>query len=141
MSNHEPLLGTWRVVQYQTWDSQGRASTPFGDPASGYAIFDRTGHAFIQLMRTPPVAPFVSPGRPTPEELGAAYFAFAAYYGTYSVNTAGRVVTIHVEGSNMPSYIGTDQVRPFQVDGDTLTLGVPEQYRATLARVRQGRRR
>lgn len=112
------LIGTWRVVSYESWDQQGQVSTPFGEAPSGYAVFDATGHAFIQLMGT-------SPGS-----------AFAAYYGTYTTDHAARAVTIHVEGSNLPSYIGTDQVRPFRVDGDNLTLGVPNQYRAALVRVR-----
>jgi hypothetical protein len=47
-----------------------------------------------------------------------------------------RVLTVHVEGSNMPSYTGTDQVRPFRLAGDTLFLGIPGQYPATLLRVR-----
>src|SRR5688500_9558764 len=102
MSNRDPLVGTWRLLHYETSNSQGRISTPFGDPASGYAVFDATGHAFIQLMRTPPARPFVSPDGPTPEEIRAAYFGFAAYYGTYTIDDAARVVTIHVEGSNMP---------------------------------------
>lgn len=129
------LLGTWRVLRYETWDSQGRSATPFGDPAAGYAVFDATGHAFIQLMRTPPARPFASPDRPTSKEIRAAYFGFAAYYGTYTTDDAARVVTIRVEGSNMPSYTGTDQVRSYHIEGETLTLGVPGQYRATLSRV------
>lgn len=136
MSNRDALVGSWRVVSYETWNSQGEVSKPFGDSPSGYAVFDATGHAFIQLMRTPAARPFVSPATPTADEIRAAYAAFAAYYGTYTVDNAAQTLTIHVEGSNMPSYTGTDQVRPFRVEGETLTLGVPNQYRATLVRVK-----
>jgi len=129
------LIGTWRAVHYQTWDAQGRISTPFGDPVSGYAVFDPTGHAFIQMMRTPPVPPFASANAPTSEEIRTAYSAFAAYYGTYRIDDAARIVTIRVEGSNMPSYTGSDQVRPFHIEGDTLRLGIPSEYQATLVRV------
>lgn len=136
MSDRELLVGTWRLVQYQTWDSERRMETPFGDPASGYAVFDATGHAFVQLMRTPPTPPFASPNEPTTEEIRAAYSGFAAYYGKYTIDDISQTVTIHVEGSSMPSYVGTDQARPFRIEDDTLTLGVPNLYRATLARVR-----
>lgn len=136
MSTPDPLSGTWRLLRYEAWDSRGRISTPFGDPAAGYAVFDATGHAFIQLTRTPAVPPFASPVAPTPDELRAAYFGFAAYHGTYTIDGASQTVTIHVEGSSLPSYTGTQQVRPFRIDGDTLTLGVPNQYLATLVRVR-----
>lgn len=118
-SEPDALISTWRVVSYETWNPQGQVSTPFGDAPSGYAVFDATGHAFIQLMGNSPGA------------------AFAAYYGTYTTDHDARVVTIRVEGSNVPSYIGTDQVRPYRVDGENLTLGVPNEYRATLVRVRQ----
>lgn len=118
MQKPDPLAGTWRVSSYETWNAQGQTVTPFGDAPSGYAVFDTTGHAFIQMMGTAPDS------------------AFAAYYGTYTIDDAGQTVTIHVEGSSMPSYTRTDQVRPFRVEGDTLTLGVPGQYRATLVRVR-----
>lgn len=132
--NSPPLVGTWRAVRYGTWDEQGRTSTPFGDPVSGYAVFDATGHAFIQLMRTPPVPPLAAPSAPTSEESRAAFSAFAAYFGPYSLDEAGGSVTIRVEGSSMPSYTGSRQVRPFRIEGDTLKLGIPGQ--ATLVRVR-----
>lgn len=136
LSDPGSLIGTWRAVRYQTWDAQGRISTPFGDPVSGYAVFDPTAHAFIQLMRMPPAPRFASANAPTAEELRTAYSAFAAYYGTYTIDDAAQTVTIHVEGSNMPSYMGSQQVRPFRIQGDTLILGIPNQYQATLVRVR-----
>ena len=136
MDDPDSLVGTWRGARYEVWDPDGRATTPFGDPVSGYAVFDATGHAFIQLMRTPAIPPFASPQAPTPEEIRSAHSAFAAYYGPYTVDNAARTMTIRVEGSNMPSYTGTNQVRPFRVEGETLTLGVPGQYQATLVRVK-----
>lgn len=132
---HE-LLGTWRAVRYEVWDTQGRISTPFGDPVSGYAVFDQTGHAFIQMMRTPPVRPFASSGAPTTAELQTALSAFAAYYGPYTIDHSTSTFTIRVEGSNMPTYTGSQQMRRFEIDGDTLRLGVAGQYEATLVRVR-----
>jgi hypothetical protein len=35
----------------------------------------------------------------------------------------------------MPSLTGSKQVRPSHIEGDTLTLGIPGQYRATPVRV------
>lgn len=136
METGHPLVGTWRGVRYEVWDEQGRVTTPFGDPISGYAVFDQTGHAFIQLMRTPPLPPFASASAPTPDELAAAFSAFAAYYGPYAIDRATSTLTIRVEGSNMPSYTHSEQVRRFVIEGDTLRLGVPGQYQATLTRVR-----
>lgn len=135
-SGHAPIVGTWRIARYQRWDAQGQIAAPYGDPPSGYVVFDGTGRAFVQMMRTPPVRPFTSPYEPTPEEARDAYHAYAGYYGSYTVDEAARVLTVRAEGSNWPAYTGTDQRRPFRLAGDTLFLGVPGQYQATLVRVR-----
>jgi len=111
----EPILGTWRLVRYEVWES-GKVTAPMSDRPSGYAVFDATGHAFIQLMH--------------PET-----HAFGAYYGTVTIDEPTHVLTIAVEGSSIPNYVGTRQVRPFRITADTLRLGVPGEYQATLVRV------
>ena len=87
-------------------------------------------------MRTPPVPPFASPAAPTSEEIETAFSAFAAYYGPYTIDRVASTFTIRVEGSNMPSYTRTEQVRRFAIEGDTLRLGTAGEYQATLIRVR-----
>ena len=50
---------------------------------------------------------------------------FFAYYGTYSVDPAARTVTHHVQGSLRPSWVGTDQLRSFELlDNDRMALTV-----------------
>lgn len=111
------IVGTWRGIAYTAWDPAGAEQSPFGSLPSGYAVFDLTGHAFIQIMR---------PGSAD---------TFTAYYGTYRVNSAGDSVSINVEGSNVPAYLGSVQVRPFQIRADTLVLGVQGKYEAKLVKV------
>jgi hypothetical protein len=135
-AGHAPVVGTWRIARYQRWDAQGRVGTPYGDPTSGLVVFDAAGRASVQMMRTPPVRPFATPYEPTPEEARDAYHAYVGYYGTYTVDEAARVLTVRAEGSSWPAYTGTDQKRPFRLAGDTLFLGVPGRYQATLVRVR-----
>lgn len=130
------LIGTWRGLRFETWDAQGRAATPFGDPISAYVVFDATGHAFVQMMKVPPVAPSASAEDATPEALRAALDAFIGYYGPYLIDEEKKTFTIHVEGSNLPTYVGSRQVRHFRIEGDTLTMGTPGAYQATLVRVR-----
>ena len=130
------LIGTWRLVSYQDWDASGKLSLPYGEHPRGYFVFDATGHVAINVMRMPPLPPFASKDEnvATPEEKQAAYDAYAAYFGTYSVET-GRFVT-HVEGSLYPSYTDTDQPRPFVLSGDTLILGDEKTWKRVLKRVR-----
>jgi hypothetical protein len=56
----------------------------------------------------------------TDAEVRADYDGYVAYFGTYRVDEANSVVTHVVEGSLKPSYTGTDQPRPFKLDGDVL---------------------
>lgn len=120
-----PLIGTWRFVRYIVWDSGGVTSTPFGDPPSGYTIFDANGMAFVQLMRREPP--------------GSGMFGpplFGAYYGPYTINASSDTVTVAVEGASIAQYLNTQQVRPFRISNDTLRLGITGDYEATLVRVR-----
>ena len=55
-------------------------------------------------MKVPPLTPFPEANSdegkpPTPEHALAAYNAYVAYFGTYTVDTEKHVVTHHVEGS------------------------------------------
>ena len=129
-----PLIGTWRLVQYETWDSTGTRQTQLGESPSGYAVFDATGHAFIQLMQLAAVSAD-APATASPERALASAASFGAYFGTYVVDDARQELTITVEGSNLPTYIASKQKRPFKLLGDTLRLGVPREYQATLVRV------
>lgn len=58
----------------------------------------------------------------TPAEKTALYDAYAAYFGTYTVDAKRGVVIHHVEGDLYDVFIGTDQERPFEISGDRLTL-------------------
>ncbi|HTO88457.1 MAG TPA: lipocalin-like domain-containing protein [Thermoanaerobaculia bacterium] len=130
------LLGTWRLVSYQDWDASGKLSLPYGEHPRGYIVFDATGHVSINVMRMPALPPFTSKDEDvaTPGEKQAAYDAYTAYFGTYSVEP-GRFVT-HVEGSPYPSYTNTDQPRPFVLSGDTLILGDEKTWKRVPERVR-----
>lgn len=111
------LVGTWRLLEYAAWDSAGKAQQVFGPAPSGYAVLDRVGTAFVQIMKPGDAA------------------TLAAYYGAYTVNAAGDSLRIRVEGTNIPAYLGTVQTRPFRIRGDTLILGIQGKYQATLVRI------
>ena len=57
---------------------------------------------------------------PTEEEGAALLGTMVAYAGTYTLGE-GRVVH-HIDISWNQNWTGTDQVRYFQLDGDTLTI-------------------
>jgi len=117
------LIGTWRVLSFTRWNKEGAASQPLGPEPMGYAVFDATGHAFIQLGRSPNDGGF-------PDEIAKSLMC---YFGPYSVS--GDKVSVTVESSNMADYLGTVQERTFDVAGDRMTIGTPGKYQAKLTRV------
>ena len=115
----DALIGTWRVVEFADLDKDGKWQYRFGEHPRGYIVYDATGHVHIQIMKVPPVAPFpegnVAEGKPpSAEHALAAYTAYVAYFGTYTVDEKKHVVTHHVEGSLAPEFTDTDQPRPFK---------------------------
>lgn len=129
------VVGTWRLVSAEDFDPETGQWVPytFGNPPSGYFVYDATGHASIQIMTTPPVKP-AKPDTPTPQEALEIFNNYIAYYGTYTVDAAN--ITVQVEGAWDPSQVGTSQARPYELRGDTLIIGDQKTYRRTLERVK-----
>jgi hypothetical protein len=117
------LIGTWRVVSFTRFNKEGVAGQPLGTEPMGYAIFDPTGHAFIQLGRSPNDGGY-------PDEIAKSLMC---YFGPYT--TSGDLVRVTVEQSNMADYLGSVQERNFKVEGDAMTIGTPGKYQAKLKRV------
>jgi hypothetical protein len=137
----DTLIGTWRLVEVADLNKDGKWQYRFGEHPRGYFVYDGTGHVHIQIMKVPALAPFpeakLNDGNlPSPEHAIAAYTAYVAYFGTYTVDAEKRVVTHHVEGSLAPDFTDTDQPRPFKLEGDRLEIGDGTTWRRVLERVR-----
>lgn len=119
-------------------DPNSEWTSPYGKNPKGYFVYDATGHVMIQIMRIPPPPKFASgdDAKPTPDEAKAVYDGYVAYFGTYTVDGARQVVIHHVEGGLRPSYIGTDQERPFELLGDRLIIGDQKTWQRILERVK-----
>jgi hypothetical protein len=138
-SSGASLIGTWRVVAFEDRETgQGAWDHPVGVHPRGYFVYDATGHVSIQICGEEPPAKFASGDdhAPTPEEAKGAYLRYIAYFGTFTVDESRHRVTHHVEGSLRPSYVGTDQERPFVLQGDRLEIGDGRTWRRVLERVR-----
>ena len=122
------LLGTWKLVKYVDTDASGKITYRFGEQPLGYFVYDPTGHLSIQIMRMPPRPAFESADddNGTNDEVRTAYNAYVAYFGTYRVDEQRHIVTHIVEGSLKPSYTGTEQPRPFKLNGDTLVIEISD---------------
>lgn len=127
------VIGTWNLISAEDKDpTTGKwKKYTFGNPPSGYFIYDATGHASIQIMTTPPVK-IATPDSPTPDEALEIFNNYIAYYGTYTVDESN--ITVQVEGAWDPSQVGTPQVRPYELQGDKLIIGDQVTYKRVLKR-------
>ena len=119
-----PLVGSWRLVSYEQPDSSGRRRAVWGNRPLGLIIYQSDGtmsaHGFDERR---------GPLQATVDSLGgaaaraAAFTGLFAYYGTYSVDTVGLLVTHHVEGAWSTDWIGQNVVRSYRfLDRDHIEL-------------------
>jgi hypothetical protein len=114
------LVGTWRVTSVSLlWLDTNEVNHPFGEHPLGYVQYTPGGHMVV----------FLSVGD-LKRAAGATYTdaervdlyngIFAAYAGTYSVE--GNKLTHHVVASWSPEWIGSDQTRYIEIDGNKLMI-------------------
>lgn len=115
------LFGTWQLMSAKDLIDGQWVPDTFGNPPSGYFVYDATGHASVQIMYTPPVTLSDPDDGPTPAEALDIFNHYIAYYGPWSAQ--GGTVTVVPAGALDPTQVGQPQARPYTVVGDTLTIG------------------
>ena len=113
------LVGTWRLLSYETDELEGKRGKPYGD-AVGRLEYDDHGNMSGQVMR--PGRARVERGEGSAQQLRGAYLGYIAYFGTYEVAPDERSVTHHVQGALNPAWVGGQQVRGMRFDGERLIL-------------------
>ena len=122
----EKLIGTWNLKAWEIRLEDGSVHHPMGDDAKGVLRLDPSGMLIAHLMK---------PGRPafadndilrgTPEEIVPAFQGYIAFWGDFVVDESINQITYTVEGSLFPNWIGHDQIRTWEFDGETLHLKTP----------------
>ena len=115
----ERLVGSWRLVSYETRDPDGRRGEPYA-AAVGRLTYDDRGNMAGQVMR--PDRARVEVGIGSAQTVRAAYIGYIAYFGSYEVSSDGTSVVHHVEGALNPEWVGGTQVRQLRFEGDRLVL-------------------
>ena len=84
----------------------------FGANPKGINVFDPNGRFFVMIASADnsQIAARDS-AKANSEEIGGLIAESIAYYGTYTVNEAEKVVLFHLDASTFPNQIGTDQKR------------------------------
>ena len=121
--NTTHLVGTWKLISFETRLSSGEVRHPMGPEPIGRITYDDKGHMAVIVSRFDRSS-MASPDktRAPLEEKGAALDSFDAYFGAYSVDEARGVVTHRIEGALFPNWVGTAQERFYLLDGDRLEL-------------------
>ena len=116
-----PLVGTWKLVSWETRRTDGEVSYPYGKDAIGCITYTADGYMFVNIMRAGRV-PFSAGDilKGTPEEKAGAVEGYFSYSGRYTFE--GDRVLHHVTMSLFPNWIGGDQVRNVELNGNRLTL-------------------
>ena len=114
------VVGSWAIVS-ETAHQGGKTTEPLGPSPLGSLMFDRGGRFMLMIAR-PGLPKFAASRREagTPEENRAVLAGSLAFFGTYSVNEADHVLTLRVEASTFPNWIGADQKRSFTLAGDEM---------------------
>lgn len=110
-----PLAGTWVMDRFVDMPEGEEAIYPLGKRPVGLFIFTEDCRFSFNVMKRPDEPDRTSDAPWTPSW-------YISYFGTYRYDLAASSWTTHVEGGNIPSYIGTDQTRPFAISGDTLII-------------------
>ena len=112
-SLQEQLVGTWKFVSSHNVRNDGSRVDLYGPNPKGILIYTSDGYfALVNTRSDLPKFASNSRDRGTPEEYKAVVQGSLAYFGTYSVNEADKVITAKIEGSTFANAIGgPDQKR------------------------------
>ena len=106
------ILGAWTLVSVESVRDDGTKAEPFGANPKGIIIFSPDGH-FSLFQSRADVSKLAANDRTkaTPEEAMAVIAATIAYYGTYSVSEAEKVMSVRLEASTFANLVGSEQKR------------------------------
>ena len=118
------IVGTWQLMSRTVSRANGTVIVDpvLGEKPTGRLVYDASGAMMLQMMRTGRKEAISTPANPREKPNPRAILGYDSYFGRYTVDEKAGTVTHHVEGSLFPEDLGDDWVRPFTLQGDTLTL-------------------
>jgi hypothetical protein len=108
----EQLVGSWTVVTWDQVTKDGKNFQRFGANPKGVNVFDANGRFYVMFARSDlPKIMSRDPMKSTPEENKAVMEGSIAYFGTYTVDEAGKSISLRVEASTFPNQVEAEQKR------------------------------
>jgi hypothetical protein len=112
------VQGVWKLVSYEIEiQATGQRDPVMGKNPTGYVIFTPENRVWFVLT---------GEGRKpakTVEERAALLDNLVAYTGTYRIEGDKWITKVEVAWN--PAWVGTEQTRPFKVDGNRLSVLTP----------------
>ena len=117
------IVGTWQLVS-RTVSVKGKTMVDpvLGAQPRGRLYYDASGAMSLQMMRAGRTSAIATPADAKDKANPRVILGYDSYFGTYTVDERAGTVTHHVEASLFPEDLGQNWVRPFKLEGDTLTL-------------------
>jgi Lipocalin-like domain len=120
------FVGAWRLVSIEG-NPPGRRFVY--DRPTGLIMYDPSGRMCVNIVLKADRKPFAPYAKgiltATTEEKAAAFDAYAAYFGTFTVDAKAGTVSHHLEDNLVPGRQGTDNVRWFEFQGSNRLLLTP----------------
>lgn len=120
------LLGRWQLESWTiSYEGSDRVIKPFGSKPQGMITYTPGWmNAAIAVNDREPFPEGTALRSLAPEQLAKAYTSYFHYAGPYRIE--GDTVIHSVVMSLNPNFVGTEQVRKMQFDGNYLTLSGEE---------------
>lgn len=117
------FIGAWRLVSFEEETSDGEMVHPYGENPIGSLIYDSSGRMSVQIMRRDREQLSSSEWNIVPaEEVKKATEGCTAFFGSFEVDAANKIVIHRVEGHVLPGSVGKTLRREFEFAGDLLIL-------------------
>lgn len=122
MTLETALTGTWSLLSFDFIGEDGSVYQPLGSAPAGVLTFTPDGYvtfSFTARNRAAFAEDDLFGG--SEAERAAAVAGYVSFGGPFRIE--GNAVVIDVEYSLFPNWVGRQQKRLFELDGDSLTLG------------------
>lgn len=121
------IAGTYQVEVVEKYAASGEVQYPFGAQVSGMLLYGSDGAmaAVVGRADQPALDMDLLAGTvaATESDQAEAFRAAYGFAGTYRI--AGDIVHHRILVSTVPNWVGTEQLRPFELEAGVLTLRPP----------------
>ena len=120
----DQIVGTWKLVSAEQTlkDGTTRPYPSFGPHAEGFLMYQSDGYMCANLVN-PDRPKWADPLHTTAEEKTAAADGTFAYCGRYEIDVQHKQIVHVPDVATDPGWVGSRQIRPYQLQDRRLILG------------------